>query len=120
VKCFFISNNSRYPQAWVISLRSSLRRHLVFNQRAIDTLKPHARGFIEYFDAKTPGLALRVQPHRQEDLLPQLQVTEPAPVGAVVARALSQPHREQRVDRGESLDGAEASPIIEPVMARVS
>jgi hypothetical protein len=32
------------------------RRHLVFNERAIDILKPHAKGFMEYYDAKTPGL----------------------------------------------------------------
>jgi hypothetical protein len=38
------------------------KRHLVFNQRALQTLKPQATGFVEYYDAKTPGLALRVQP----------------------------------------------------------
>lgn len=32
-------------------------RHLVFNQRAIQTFKPHASGFVEYYDAETPGLA---------------------------------------------------------------
>jgi hypothetical protein len=37
-------------------------RHLVFNQRAIQALKPHAREFVEYYDAKTAGFALRVQP----------------------------------------------------------
>jgi hypothetical protein len=28
----------------------------------VDTLKPLARGFVEYYDTKTSGLALRVQP----------------------------------------------------------
>ena len=36
--------------------------HLTFTQRALDTLKPRARGFVEYYDTKSPGLALRVQP----------------------------------------------------------
>src|SRR5580704_1382105 len=40
----------------------ALTHHLAFTQRAVDTLKPHARGFVEYYDTKTPGLALRVQP----------------------------------------------------------
>src|ERR1700730_3327580 len=37
-------------------------KHLIFNQRAIQTLKPHGTGFVEYYDVKTPGLARRVQP----------------------------------------------------------
>src|ERR1700682_2814819 len=40
----------------------ALNRHLAFTQRALDTLKRHARGLVEYYDTKTPGLALRVQP----------------------------------------------------------
>src|ERR1700681_417046 len=40
----------------------ALNRHLAFTQRALDTLKPHARGLVEYYDTKMPGLALRVQP----------------------------------------------------------
>jgi hypothetical protein len=39
-----------------------LTHHLAFTQRAVDTLKPRARGFVEYDDTKTPGPALRVQP----------------------------------------------------------
>jgi len=40
----------------------ALNRHLAFTQRALDTLKPHARGLVEYYDTKMSGLALRVQP----------------------------------------------------------
>src|SRR6202521_4395772 len=40
----------------------ALTHHLAFTQRAVDTLKPRTRGFVEYYDTKTPGLALRVQP----------------------------------------------------------
>ena len=40
----------------------ALNQHLAFTQRALDTLKPHTRGLVEYYDTKMPGLALRVQP----------------------------------------------------------
>ena len=46
----------------------ALTRHLAFTQHAVDTLKPHARGFVEYYDTKTPGLALRVQPTGKTDV----------------------------------------------------
>jgi integrase len=45
-----------------VSPSDALTHHLAFTQRAVDTLKPLARGFVEYYDTKTPGLALRVQP----------------------------------------------------------
>ena len=37
-------------------------RHFSFTQRAIAALKPEARQGVEYYDSKTPGLAVRVQP----------------------------------------------------------
>ncbi len=37
-------------------------KHVVFTQRTLDALKPQPTGFLEYYDTKTAGLALRVLP----------------------------------------------------------